>query len=128
MIEPGLIAPLPKLVTKSCIREGPPEIVDQKREITDRRCVKNYLQGWQDREHQLVWLLVAAFMLSEYQFAAANMLPAKPNGVRSSLSGKQHQRQGEPRLQSERSPRIRVAVTQRKRKSGFYVFHVRFGT
>ena len=46
MIEPGLIAPLPKLVTKSCIREGPPEIVDQKREITHRRCVKNYLQGW----------------------------------------------------------------------------------
>ena len=29
-------------------------------------------------------------------------------------------------LNQNRSPRIRVAITQRKRKSGFYVFHVRF--
>ena len=97
MIEPGLIAPLPKLVAKSCIREGPPEIVDQNVRSPTGDASRITCRAGRIGSTNLCGL-VAAFMLSEYQFAAANMLPAKPNGVRSSLSGKQHQRQGEPRL------------------------------
>ena len=87
MIEPGLIAPLPKLVTKSSVREWPPKFVDEESEIADRRCVDNRLQGWKDRKHQLVRLLITTLVLSEYQLAAAYMLSAKPYGIRSSLPG-----------------------------------------
>jgi hypothetical protein len=81
MIEAGFITPLPKLVTKASIREGATEFVDKECQIANRRRVDDRLQGWKDRQHQLVRLVIATLVLSEYQFAAAHMLSPKPNGI-----------------------------------------------
>jgi hypothetical protein len=66
---------------------GRPPIVHEERQVTARRGVNCSLQHRQDRKREPVRLAVAPLVLRKGQVAAASVLLAKPNNVRTPLAG-----------------------------------------
>jgi hypothetical protein len=88
MPQSRLIAPLPKFVSETGIREWPSQIVHEECEFSAWRGIDYVLQCWQDRQDQPPRLAIASLELCECNFAVPHVLAAKSSNVRPPLSRK----------------------------------------